>query len=198
MAVAVKQEMIYSLEEYLAQEEQAEMRSEFYRGEIFAMTGGSANHNRITLTLASALNNGLADLPCEVFMSDVRLLVKREELYTYPDIMVICGSVEYAPKRTDTVTNPVAIIEVLSPSTESYDRGKKFEFYRALETFREYVLIDQQRVYVEHYRMRDDRQWVLSILDDPDDELVMRTFNFTVPLDSLYQRVVWENEVPEQ
>lgn len=102
--------------------------------------------------MVAMLTHALAKTRCGAFATDLRLFVKREQLYTYPDLMVICGRLIFAPGRMDTVTNPVIIGEVLSPSTESYDRGKKFEFYRTLETMQEYLLIDQERFYVEHYQ----------------------------------------------
>ncbi len=192
MAISRKPQVIYTLEEYFALEERVDYRSEFYRGEIFAMSGGSANHNRITGDLFATLHNSLSGQPCEPFVTDLRLLVKQKRLYTYPDVMVVCGPLQFAPRRTDTVTNPVIIFEVLSPSTDSYDRGKKFEFYRTIETLREYILIDQARVYVEHYRRRAHRQWVLTVLDDLEDVLALQSIDSAVVLEDIYQRVVWD------
>jgi len=192
MAISRKPQLTYTLEEYFTLEERVDYRSEFYRGEIFAMSGGSANHNRITGDLFAALLNSLSGQPCEPFVTDLRLLVKRKRLYTYPDVMVICGPLQFAPRRTDTVTNPVVIFEVLSPSTESYDRGKKFEFYRTIETLREYILIDQARAYVEHYRRRANRQWVLTVLNDLEATLALQSIDFAVALGDIYQRVEWD------
>ncbi len=194
MAVALKPQQFFTLEEYFALEEQAEHRSEFYRGEIFAMAGGSVNHNHIAGNVYSSLRNALVGKSCRTFMSDMRLLVAKHGLYTYPDVMVICGGIDFAPKRKDTVTNPVVLFEVLSPSTEGYDRGKKFEFYRTLTSLKEYVLVDQERVHIEHYRLMDNRQWVLTALDDAAERVALDSIGVELPLAGLYEQVVWESE----
>ena len=130
----------FTPEEYLALEEEAEYRSEYYQGEIFAMTGGSANHNTIAVNLCRSLDEAFDDKPCQVFINDMRLLVQDNGLYTYPDLMVVCGNIKFVAGRDDTVTNPIVVVEVLSKSTGSYDRGPKFELYRALHTLQDYVL----------------------------------------------------------
>ncbi len=140
--MVAKPQKYHSPEEYLALEETAEYRSEYYRGEIFAMAGGSANHNRIARNLLIAFDDALEGKPYEAFITDMRLYVKKNGLYTYPDVMVVCGKLEFVKGRTDTLTNPVVIVEVLSESTEGYDRGTKFELYRAVDTLQDYVLID--------------------------------------------------------
>lgn len=192
MAVAVKSQQFFTVEEYFALEENADHRSEYFGGEVFAMAGGSVNHNQIAGNLYTSLRGALGRKSCRTFMADMRLFVARYGLYTYPDIMVICGGIDFAPKRTDTVTNPVVLFEVLSPSTEAYDRGKKFEFYRTLPSLRDYVLVDQERVHIEHYRLADNRQWVLTVLDDAGEQLVIESIGAELPLSSIYEQVVWE------
>jgi len=194
MAVAMKPQQFFTIEEYFVLEEQADHRSEYYGGEVFAMAGGTANHNRIARNSVIALGSALAGKPCEVFVSDMRVWVKRVKLYTYPDVMVICGGIDFAPKRKDTVTNPVVLFEVLSPSTEGYDRGKKFEFYRTLLSLKEYVLVDQERVHIEHYRLLDNRQWVLTVLDDAAERLALDSIGVELSLAAIYEQVVWESE----
>lgn len=189
MAVAQKPLARFSAAEYLAFEEEAEYRSEYYRGEIFAMSGGSANRNRIAGNLFVALRSALRGKPCEAFINDMRLLVQRHHLYTYPDIMVVCGKVEFAQGRNDTVTNPVLIVEVLSPSTEAYDRGKKFEFYRTIEGFQEYVLVDQQRIHIERYRPLGLGRWELTPFDETDAVLALTSVGIDLTLASIYERV---------
>lgn len=152
MAIAPRPRTLFSVDEYLAMEETAEHRSEFHQSKILAMAINSVDHNRILGNLAFSLHKSLRDGPCEVFISAMRLLVKARDLYTYPDLMVICDGLEFAHGRSDIITNPVLIVEVLSPSTESYERDKKFEFYRTIEGFQEYVLVDQQRRHVERFR----------------------------------------------
>ena len=194
MAVAQKPRTRFSAAEYFALEETAEYRSEFYQGEIFAMSGGSANHNRIALNIATGLSAALRGKPSEPFMANMRVLVKRQQLYTYPDIVVVCGKVEFVKGRTDTITNPVLIIEVLSPSTESYDRGKKFEFYRTIEGFQEYVLIDQQRKHVERFRPLGLGRWELTAFDATDHVIELTSMGIELTLDSIYERVDLESE----
>lgn len=190
--MVAKPQKFYSPEEYLALEEMAEYRSEYYRGEIFAMSGGSANHNRIAKNVVVALDAALAGKPCETFITDMRLLVKKNGLYTYPDVMIVCGRLHFAKGRTDTLTNPIVIIEVLSESTQAYDRGAKFELYRALETLQDYVLIDQSRVYVEYFHKLDDGRWLLAEFHEPDGILLLEAVGVELPLSQVYQRVEWE------
>ncbi|MCK6630505.1 MAG: Uma2 family endonuclease [Anaerolineae bacterium] len=183
----------YSPEEYLALEEMAEYRSEYYRGEIFAMAGGSANHNRIAGNIYLELRETLKGKPCEAFITDMRLHVKKNSLYTYPDVMVVCGRIEYVKGRTDTLTNPVVIIEVLSDSTQAYDRGAKFELYRAIESLQDYVLVDQGRVHVEYFHKLEDGRWLLAEFNELEAVLRLEGVGVEIPLSLVYQRVEWEN-----
>jgi len=193
MAVMQKKRSIFSLAEYFAQEEQAEDRSEFYEGEIFAMAGGTANHNLITINVTASLRDAVRNKPCKAFMADMRLLVKRRQLYTYPDVMVICGPLQYAPGRNDTVTNPVLIVEVLSPSTEAYDRGKKFEFYRTIDSLQEYVLVDQSRMYVERHRPLGLGRWEMTAFTAPEDVLSLESVDVELTLAAIYDGVELES-----
>ncbi|NET60636.1 MAG: Uma2 family endonuclease [Symploca sp. SIO2E6] len=142
------QQPYYSPEEYLALEEKADCKSEYIDGEIFIMAGGSTNHNQIALNFSTELNFAFKKLDYRVFMSDVRLWIPQRRIYTYPDVMVVVGEPEYHDNRTDTITNPRVIIEVLSPSTKGYDRNKKFEIYRTIPTFEEYLLIGENLGFV--------------------------------------------------
>ncbi len=193
MAVMQKKRSIFSLAEYFAQEEQADYRSEFYEGEIVAMAGGTANHNLIMLSVAASLRSALRGKPCKTFAADMRLLVKRRQLYTYPDVMVICGPLQYAPGRNDTVTNPVLIVEVLSPSTEAYDRGKKFEFYRTIDSLKEYVLVDQSRLYVERHRPLGLGRWEMTAFTAPEDVLSLTSLDVELTLAAIYDGVELES-----
>ena len=193
MSAMPRPQELFTLEEYFALEANSDERHEYYRGEVFAMSGGSVNHNRITGNIFVALRNALGNRPCETFVTDMRLLVKRHQLYTYPDVMIVCGKLEYALNRTDLIANPTAIFEVLSPSTENYDRGKKFNFfYRTIESLQEYVLIDQERVLVEHLRRSDERNWQLAVLDDLSDVLTLPSVGISIPLAEIYRRVEWQ------
>lgn len=191
MALAKLQPKLYAPDEYFALEAAAAYKSEYFRGEIFAMAGGSANHNRISGNVHTVLNNGLRSTRCETFNSDMRLWVKDHNLYTYPDTMVICGRIEFAKDRNDTLTNPMLIVEVLSPSTQDYERGQKFEFYRTLDSFQDYLIIHQDRVYLEYHHKLADKRWVLTEHNDIEATVTLQALNFDVPIRRIYERVDW-------
>ncbi|MGB3267964.1 MAG: Uma2 family endonuclease [Microcoleus sp.] len=186
-------EQRYSTEEqYLAQEETAEYKSEYLDGEIIPMTGGSTNHNRLAGNVYIALNLAIPEQEYDVFIGDVRLWVPKVRLYTYPDVMVILGKPEYHNNRTDTITNPQAIVEVLSKSTKNYDRSDKFTFYKTLPSFREYILIDQTKIKVEQYSKTENKRWLYSEYDEEDTGLVFNSFELEVPLSDVYEQVNFE------
>ena len=186
-----RQTTFHTVEEYLALEETADYKSEYFQGEIFAMAGGSYNHNVITGNLYAALNQFVVSKPCVAFTSDMRLLVQQQELYTYPDIMVLCGQPKFVKERSDTITNPTIIIEVLSKSTQDYDRGKKFEFYRTIETFKDYLLVDQERVHLEYYHCLEDGRWALREFSTSEEALLIESINFAIPIATIYHKVDW-------
>jgi Uma2 family endonuclease len=179
----------FTREEYLAREETAEYKSEYYRGEIFAMAGASIDHNRIAGNLYSFLNEQLRKKNCEAFISDMRLQVESKDLFTYPDVMIVCGKAQFYENRNDTITNPIVIFEVLSESTKNYDRGEKFEFYRAIPTLKEYVLVDQHKIHVEQFAINDVGKWVLTEYNDINDELELAAAGLTISLPTIYSRV---------
>jgi Uma2 family endonuclease len=147
----------YSVEDYFSVEESSAVKHEFCAGQIFAMAGASVPHSRITGNVFAALRTALAGGSCEVFASDLRLRTA-SGLYTYPDVMVICGGVRLSPDdRLDTVLNPVLLIEVLSDSTAAYDRGEKFRHYQSIDSLREYLLIEQSTMRIEQYSIADGR-----------------------------------------
>ncbi len=189
-----KQLTFYTPEEYLALEEKADYKSEYFNGEIFAMAGGSYNHNVIAGNINAALNQYAESKPCVAFISDMRVLVKANGLYTYPDAILVCGQVEFAEGRNDTLTNPLIIVEVLSKSTRDYDRGFKFESYRLIETLQDYLLIDQERVHVEYFHKLEDGRWVLIETNLPEAELTLQAINFTLPISHIYHKVDWFRE----
>lgn len=180
-------------EEYLALEEKADHKSEYYNGEMFALAGGSVNHNQITFNVAKAFDRLPTHKPCRVFSNDVRLRTQKSGLYTYPDVMVICGRIEFVPGRDDTLTNPILIVEVWSDSTKAYDRGEKFAMYRQIPTLQEYVMIDQTQPYVEHYR-RDGHFWVLETLEKADAILTLPSLECEIPLAVMYEKVEWQSQ----
>ncbi len=187
-----KQHSSYTREEYLLLEEKAEYKSEYRQGELVAMAGASANHNRITGNLFNALSNALESGSCEVFMSDLRLWIEKRQLYTYPDVTVVCGQLEFVEGRTDTIVNPKITLEVLSKSTESYDRGDKFHAYWTLDTFEEYVLADQYRIHVEYFRKIDEKVWEINVLTKVDEILNLKSIEIEIPLSKIYRNVIFE------
>lgn len=182
----------FTEEQYLALEETAEDKSEYLDGKIIPMTGGSTNHNRLAGNVYIALNLALPEQEYDVFIGDVRLWVPKVRLYTYPDVMVILGKPEYHNNRTDMITNPQVIVEVLSKSTRNYDRGDKFAFYKSIPTLREYILIDQTKIKVEQYSKTENKRWLYCEYDEEDTALVFNSFQLEVPLSAIYKKVNFE------
>ena len=148
--------------EYLAAEAKSEVRHEFLRGEIYAMAGGTPSHARLAARLIIALGNALAGRTCEVFGSDLRVRIQATDLSTYPDLTVVCGKLEHSSEDRDAATNPLLIVEVLSDSSEAYDRGEKFAHYRRLPSLREYLLVSQREARFESYYKNADGAWTLD------------------------------------
>jgi Uma2 family endonuclease len=149
-------------EEYLAAEAVSDTKHEYLRGEIFAMAGGTPTHARLAMAVGTALSNALSTRPCVVYSSDLRVRIEGTDLSTYPDITVICGSFEHSKIDANATTNPVLIVEILSDSTEAYDRGEKFAHYRRLPSLREYVLVSQREPRIESYCRNEAGEWVLT------------------------------------
>jgi Uma2 family endonuclease len=183
----------YTPEEYLALEDKVNDKSEYFAGEIFAMAGGSFNHDMISGNMYAAFHQFARAKSCFAFTSNMKLLVQDNGLYTYPDAMLLCGTPRFAPGRTDTIINPQVIVEVLSESTENYDRSKKFELYRALETFRDYLLIDQNRVYAEYFHKVDLGGWLLTIAQDINMTLTIPSIGLDIPVQLIYEQVNWQS-----
>lgn len=148
--------------DYLAIERKSDVKHEYYRGEMFAMADATREHNLIALNLAVSIGVQIRDRPCEAYGSDMRVKVDETGLYTYPDMTVTCDEPRFEDKQTDTLLTPQVVVEVLSKSTENYDRGKKFEHYRRIESLREYVLISQEEPHIEHYSRQADGRWLLT------------------------------------
>lgn len=183
----------YTAEEYLTLEEKAEYRSEYYNGKITAMPINTMNHNTLVGNISAQMHFAFKTKECSIYMLDLRLWVEAKELFTYPDIYVVCGKREYYKNRKDTITNPVLIIEVLSESTEDYDCGKKFEFYQTIPTLREYILIDQYKFHVEQFSLGADGKWKLTKYNE-DNVLHCTSVDFQIPLREIYNKVEFENE----
>ena len=153
---------IFSQDEYLEMEREADYKSEYFQGEIFAMAGAGLNHNRITENISIDIGSFLKGKSCKSYSSDLRIHIPVNGLYTYPDFLIICGKNEYLDARKDTVLNPTVIVEVLSKSTSAYDRGEKFHFYRSIPSLKEYVLIDSSSIAAEVFRKSDEGVWFLA------------------------------------
>ena len=147
--------------EYLDLERRLESRNEFFGGEMFAMSGGTPLHSQIAANLVREFGNQLKQRDCIVYNSDLRLKVEATGLFTYPDLSIVCGPLQFAPGTDDTVVNPTLIVEVLSDSTEAYDRGKKFENYRQIPSLCEYLLVSQKEPRIEQFARQDNQQWLL-------------------------------------
>ena len=190
MQVATKQS--YTPAEYLELEEKAEYKSEYVNGQIFPMTGGSINHNRISGNLYIALSLALKQQEYEAFIGDVRLWIPDKQIYTYPDVIVIAGEPQYVANRTDTITNALIIAEVLSKSTQGYDRQAKFIDYRTIPSFQEYILIDQNRIYVEQYAKTGEKRWELRVYNAEDEVISLSSVSLQISLKDLYNKVDFE------
>lgn len=176
-------------EEYLAIERQAEFRSEYFAGEVFAMAGASRRHNRIVTNLVTALDNQLRARPCNVYSNDMRVKVKSTGLFTYPDVVLTCGEERFADKENDVLLNPLVIIEVLSDSTEAYDRGKKFENYQSIESLKEYLLVSQDSQRVEQFVRQSGRNWIYSEAHEPGETIKIQSIECELKLEDIYLKV---------
>ena len=180
----------YTPEEYLELEATAEYKSEYIDGQIIPIAGASINHNRITGNFYATLNFAFRQQgKYEVFNSDIRLWIPQKLIYTYPDVIIIADEPEFFNNRTDTITNPQVIIEVLSNSTKGYDREDKFAAYRTIPTFQEYLLIDQNRIHVEQFSKTGKKRWNLREYDEEDENISLETVSFEISLQDLYNKV---------
>lgn len=183
----------YTVAEYLELEEQAEFKSEFVDGEIVSMAGATANHNILTAKFLARILLALEDLDYAVFMSDMRLWMPDYSRYTYPDVMVVAGQPIFTDEKQTAITNPCLIVEVLSNSTQEYDRASKFKLYRSISSFREYVLVYQNNYCVEQYIKQDDGRWILTEYLEEDAVLKLESVSFEISLRDLYKRVTLLN-----
>jgi Uma2 family endonuclease len=178
--------------EYLELERKSEVRSEFLGGRMFAKPGASRRHSLITGNLHRELSSQLRGRPCEVHMVDLRVKVSPTGMYTYPDIVALCGEAQLEDDHVDTLLNPTLIVEVLSDSTEAYDRGEKFAHYRRLDSLREYVLVSQDKIRIERFR-RDGDAWILSEVSDPEATLHLESIDCRVAVGAIYEKAVTES-----
>jgi Uma2 family endonuclease len=179
-------------EEYLAQERGAQFKSEFYRGETFAMAGATRENNLITGNVLNESKNQLRDRPCEVYSSDMRVKIRRTGLYTYPDVAIVCAEPQFEDDELDTLLNPTVLCEVLSKSTEGYDRGVKAAQYRRIPSLKEYVVIAQDRPQVERYLRQPDGGWLLQEASELTESITLESVGVVLPLAEIYRQVTFE------
>jgi Uma2 family endonuclease len=176
--------------EYLELERNADFKSEYYNGEIFAMAGATLIHNKIVSNLIFLFNQFLKDKPCDVYPSDLRLQVEKSGLYTYPDITIVCGKTELLDNKFDTLKNPTILIEVLSDSTEKYDRGQKFSFYREIPSLKEYILVSSKTMKIEKFKRLEDGNY-LYIESNEHQPFPIDSIDMNLNLEDVYNKIDW-------
>jgi Uma2 family endonuclease len=180
-------------EEYLALDRASEFRSEFFDGEIIAMSGGSARHSVLHVNLAGEVRDALRGTPCRAYNSELRVRVS-PRMYTYPDFTIVCGKSVFADERQDILLNPAVIFEVLSPSTEYYDRGVKFQRYREIDSLTDYILVDQDQTRIEQFTRGDAGTWTLYDYQRADEALLIPSIGVSLPLAGIYEGIEFPSE----
>jgi len=183
------QDDLVTPQEYLAQERRAEWKSEYVNGRVYVMEGASLAHNLIIPRIGGLLLRQLDDRSCDVLMQHMRVRVSATGLYTYPDVVVACDPPEFEDDEQDTLLNPRVLIEVLSKTTEDYDRGDKFAHYRYLGSLTDYLLVAQDRMYVEHHQPQDDRTWRLRTIEGSEGVVELASIGCRLALADIYRRV---------
>jgi len=182
-----------SPEEYLIRERLAETKSEYYQGEVFAMAGASENHNLIVANVVSCLVSGLRHRDCRVYPSDMRLLISSTGLYTYADVMVVCGKSVLAETQGDVLTNPLLIIEVLSESTKDYDRGGKFHQYMRIPSLQEYLTVSQTETLIDQSIRQDDNSWLIREITPASGHVPLRSLGIELDFSDVYDKIEFNN-----
>ena len=175
--------------EYLEIERQAEIKSEFYDGEMFAMSGGTYRHSRLRTNLVAIFEAMLSGKRCRATDSDLRVRIESTDFYTYPDLSISCGRVEFEDEKQDVLLNPTVVIEVLSDSTASYDRGKKFWHYRHIASLTDYVLVSHDEPLIEHYTRQDNGGWLLRTVEGEAGLLRIDSIGCEIPLREIYRDI---------
>jgi Uma2 family endonuclease len=183
-------------EQYLEIDRKAEFKSEYYGGEMFAMSGARQGHNLIVWNLAGELHLQLRKRHCEAYLNDMRVRVNASGLYAYPDTVVVCGEPQFDDETRDTLLNPTLIVEVLSPSTEAYDRGDKFELYRAIPSLNYYLLVSSERMSAELFTRQEAGGWLLTGATLPEDVINLPAVGVRFTLADLYEKVEFVNRAP--
>jgi Uma2 family endonuclease len=185
--IALYNKTTFTVEEYLEFEKSRAEKHEYYKGEIFLMSGAGARHNLIFSNLFIQLGNKLKGTPCKPYGSDMRIHVVQNTLFTYPDISVICGDIVTSPRDEDTAIEPVVLVEILSPSTRNYDKGDKFKLYRDIPTLKEYILIDSDAITIEIYRINERNHWELEEYKSLEHRLMIPSLDISISLADIYE-----------
>ena len=178
-----------SIEEYLKKENAADEKHEYYKGEIFAMSGAKVPHNTIATNFLGILFDKLKGKKCKPYNSDQRIHIPSNTLFTYPDISIICGEIITLNNDDYNVLNPIVIIEVLSKSTKNYDRGEKFKLYRDIATLKEYILADSESIHIEVFRLNEYGHWELEEYNSLSDAVIIKAIDETIVLSEIYDGV---------
>ncbi len=189
--MAVRSIPYVSEAEYLQAERQAQTKSEYLAGQVFAMAGASRAHNTITLNIAGELRQGLRTQGCSLFAIDIRVKVRDVSAYFYPDVIIVCGQPQFEDEQEDNLLNPVVIIEVLSPSTEDFDRGEKFLVYQRIPSLSEYLLVAQDKMCVEHFIRQPDGRWVKREYTHPEQVVHLESVDADLPMQTVYEGITF-------
>ncbi|GAA4201011.1 Uma2 family endonuclease [Pedobacter jeongneungensis] len=184
----------YTVEEYLEMEKEATVKHEYYQGEIFAMSGAGNNHNEIFSNVFIEIGNKLKGKPCRPYGSDMRMNIPENTLFTYPDISIYCNGLTHSEFDEDTSILPTVIIEILSPSTKNYDKGKKFTLYKDIPSLKEYIMIDSESVCVQAFYIDDENNWKLNEHREISDTLSLISMEFDVALNDIYNHVRFDKK----
>ena len=196
MDMAVPATIATSPQEYLAFERVSKEKHEYFQGKLVAMAGASLIHNRLVANILVEIGGVLRDKPYEILPSDIRVSTPSRESYMYPDAVIVCGQPEMEDDKFDTLKDPVVIFEILSPSTEDHDRGRKFFFYRQIPSFKEYILVDSTKPFVEISRQEENGAWKFETVTDPDGQLFIASIGISIPMAEVYRNVSFQTEAP--
>lgn len=191
--IAQLAEKTYTIAQYLEIEAQSEIRHEYIEGEMTPMTGGTTNHNEIITNLCLLLKPPVRKQKGKVYTENVRLFIPEFDIFTYPDVMIMAGQPIYYNESKTTVTNPIVLMEVLSNSTRDYDNGRKFEYYRSIESLQEYILVEPEKTLIMIYRRSNHKHWTLEIIDTSIELLKLESFGIEMPLLDIYEGVLLPN-----
>jgi Uma2 family endonuclease len=180
-------------DDYLAVERESDTKAEYFDGTVYAMTGASINHIRVVTNLILELGSQLRDRKCDVLSNEMKVRLQDSRKFFYPDVTVLCGEPQFHDKRRDIILNPILVIEVLSPSTEAFDRGAKFQAYQTLDSLKEYVLVAHDKSVVEQFVRREDGKWTYTVVIGLESSLQLPSVECTLNLSAVYDKVEFDS-----